>query len=384
MEGCAGGIVRFRVGRTCVCTNPGDRMRKYRFIIVFTIIALSAFSIFTCRYLPFDRELEMTAFALSKLKLENTVGPLDMNSCVDDNVRFYFMPDKGAFSSGFIVIGNVYGQVGIFYRYPDGSFGNSLQFNVTDASPYKPNVLIEPLSGEPGVLLVILYNYVSGSQEPNYHVLRAQPLPSHTLEESVGETMLLPMLPGASSMNGAFIHPSDNRLYMLYTDNGVPKKFRESNAIVTSSGIGTRTTTRPISPVDSFWPVDLFYSYDPSTSKSFIAYPLMDGFHNSWWNDSIYDTFPDHYPRVRILSNGSLLSFDKGIIYCFDQGGTQQYRIPVGELNYLYEFYNSADSQYYMVFSLARISYPYDDKCKPSITFRVYSYPTKDVAKLSY
>lgn len=360
-------------------------MRKYRFIVLFTVIALSALLLFTCRYLPFDRDLEMTAFALSKLKLENTVGPLDLGSCVDDNVRFYFMPDKDAFSSGFIVIGNVYGQIGILYRYPDGSFSSSIPpFQLSGASPYKPNVLIEPLSGEPGVLLLILYNYVSGNQEPRYRVLRAQPLPSHTLEESVGETDLLPMLPGATAVNGAFIHPSNNRLYLLYTDNGVPKRFQESNAIVTSSGIGTRTTTRPSSPPNPYWDRDLFYSYDPSTTRSFITYALPDGFHNGWWDNTNYNTFSDPYPRVRILSNGNLVSFDKGILYCYSQGGAQVYRIPVGELNYLYEFYRTADSQYYMVFSLAQITYPYDDKCKPSVTFRVYSYPTKDIAKLSY
>jgi hypothetical protein len=356
------------------------------------ILLLLLCSVFTCRYLPFDKELELAAATLPKLTLEATIGPVQVQSwCVSNNTsdKFFFMPDKDNFSTGFMLRSSPNGNIDIRYLYSDGIMSNNtLSYHINGTTPYKPNGLIETISGVTGKLLVILYDNTEIDQIPSCRIIIA--LPGPNLSESLLINDLNSYIPGSDRINGAFIKPekpSPDKLYFLYTDT--LNKFQEVYFSISGSGIVTLTPSRatPVNYLnqDPYWPNDLFYAFDPLTSMSFISYSLSDGFHNVWWNSTEKKGFADKYPRIGILNNGDLLSMDKGVMYGFNQSGNQLYKFPLGELKYMYETYSMTRDEYLMVFVLTQITMndQYGD-CNPYFTYRIYSYPSEDVAKLNF
>jgi hypothetical protein len=374
--------------------KEGGMKKSFVFVIPFLLF------IFACRYLPFDKNLELAAGTISKLNLESTIGPVQIaDFCYDPNSKkVLFMPDKQNYVTGYVILTSADGSAIAEYLYRD-AFNNvrlSAQhsFYVRNSSPYKPNAFVETLpgAGNESYLFYVLFDWdttvVPAVPHPAYNILF---LNGSSLGSVYATDMnLISDYLGAQAVvvNGAFIHPSNNQLYLLFTNT--TGNFAEVNASVNTGGPGTSSITRSVSP-PNFDPVlakpyalDLFYSYDPATSKSFISYARTDGIQNYWWNSAAANKYSDAYPRVRILSNGNLLSIDNGMMYGFDQAGRQLYKFPLGDLRYIYEKLDSVSGEYKMVFELTTVAYSNHDSCNASYTFQVYSYPTQKVASLNF
>jgi hypothetical protein len=355
------------------------------------------FVLSACRYLPYNKDIELAMATIPKLKLEATINQVSIpNLCFSSNSsdRLFFIPDKASYSSGFIVRWNDSGNADFWYYANDGVSNSAIgprPIHVNGASPYKPNVFAETISVTSpattnGYLLYLSYDYDSSSKQTvAFKILHYTPPPVQLLFETGVDDFSASIGGTVAAVNSAFINPIDNRFYVLCTENSPGLHYSEvvSPINVDGSGLGPWTPTRSVNASPTPVLNDFFYSYDIASNKSVISYATSAGFQSFWWNNTTNAAFPADRPPLKILSNSNLLSADANMIYGYDLNGNYLYKFPTGALRYVFEK-KDATGEFVMVFSLVSAQFDNGKSCDGKYTFYVYSYPTKNVASLNY
>jgi hypothetical protein len=357
------------------------------------IIVLLCFFLLTCRYLPYDKGLELGAQLIKNLKYEATIGPLSIpDLCYhQDDGALYFMPDKDSYSSGYIIHSNPDGHTDFWYVWNNptshGISQNPYHIYVTYASADKPNFFVETMADYPGNIIYVRFNCDSmGNQSTvEYQVIHYDTMANtwyatgenglaNAISTRIGGQPLI-------NVNGVFINPVNNKFYALCKDSA---GFVEAACTIETNGVTVATRTRSSSPADSTPLKDLWYNYDPApgSTKAVISYIGPDGLHNLSWEGTSPGTaaqFPVDKPLFRILSNGNLLSFDNYMCYAYNLQGNKIYEFPTGNVRFIYEKTDPATGKLTMVYSIFTADFQNGDNCKGNYSFTVYSFLTEDL-----
>jgi len=347
---------------------------------------------------------------IPKLKLEAKIGPITIpDLCVSNgNNNLVFIPDKylnlhdnSYFTSGFITDWSDNGYLYIWY-YPNNGASNSAigkqSINISSASLNNPNFLVETVTGTSpsqhnGFLFYLNYNEDAGVQNPNFGVISYQESLNPPSLANPSQHPLRDFLGGVDdSVYSAFISQIDNRLYIICSQNNFGNCTEDNCQIFPESGfISTSVQTRPFISSLSLPSHDLYYCYDArigiTNPKSIISYSSGSGFQSNWWDaahSAVTISVPVNKPLSKILSNSNLLSIDSKMMYGFDINGNSLYKFPTGALHYVFEKYDLTTGEGKMIFTIVSAQFDNYSSCDGKYTIFVYSYPTKDIAKLNY
>jgi hypothetical protein len=373
-----------------------------RFFLALLVMVTVCLVMFTCRYLPYDEKILYAMGTIEKLTLESTIGPFQIdNLCFyPDSERLTFIPDKEINTSGFLIKSRSDGSVEFRYVQQNETtliVTPSLTMFVSMNHPLKPNGYAETITGSPGRLFYITYDY-------DYHPeMTPEPSPSpsprcgvisydgSTNISKIGENDLIMSIQSAVqavTINGAFISPFDNRLYILATD--MSWNYREVNCNIDQNGsLNGVVSTRSAGDVPkNAQPIlyDMFYNYNISSRWSVISFLTENGIRNESWGDNQLTTskFPVQGEVFgRTLSNGNLLGFEKNACTGYDFKGNRLYRFPTGDLRFVYERKDPETGEYRMIFTFIMVE-SYHNSCNQTLTIYVYSQPTSKVDRLNF
>lgn len=127
-----------------------------------------------------------------------------------------------------------------------------------------------------------------------------------------------------------------------------------------------------------------FYHHSTATGDSYLSVSGADGGYVTYrWDGSTSAAvaLPLSMRVDAALSTGRLFSRDEEEGYVFDSGGERLARFPMGDLDFVGEYWDSAESRYRMVFVLPLLVGGEDDG-ERELSFEVYSWPTSEVTSL--
>jgi len=134
------------------------------------------------------------------------------------------------------------------------------------------------------------------------------------------------------------------------------------------------------SPIDR----SSFYHYSPATGYSYLSVATAEGGYTTYrWDGStaIAATLPLSNRVDAVLSTGRLFSRDEEEGFVYDASGERLARFPMGDLDFVGEYWDSSESRFRMVFALpVRVGGGEDSD--PELSLEVYSLPTSDVTDL--
>jgi hypothetical protein len=367
-----------------------SRMKKLLLLYLVSVFIIG------CKYVPYNRDLELAGSTLPKLQPEASIGPLTIPYCAS-NGSIYFLPDRDNYSTGYLVHSSDSGTIDLMYVYLDATMKpwltNTISLTVNGYSPYKPNFLLEPLPGgtDPyyGFLFYIRYDMNTNppyNQLPMMSIIRFD-----KSSNSIGHPPDIGLLSGNQvALNGAFFVQSSSAMTfhsMHLNVNGSVYTHEETASPVNTGGIGVASSVRTIPcPAVTRLTNDYFYNYDPASNRTVISFIDNGGVHNLFW-DKVPLTeskFWGAFPLLKILSNSVLLTYSNGVMYGMNMYGLGLYRIPLGSLRFLYEKFDTARNEYRMVFSLTTVDMPNGDNCNARYYFSVYSFPTSSIEALDF
>jgi len=372
---------------------------------------LIIFGVTACQLPPFDEELSLALITAKKMRLETEIGPIHFQDNFQPDADYFYVPSNVTLRDGFIVsrMGNRYGLV---HFSPDAGTppeywtdstwdrwvwsGNAEQL-ASQFYPFgirnKESILVYGITegGQTGIVLQGIEYSGSIVDFSSLSPLALAGSVDSTVETTIGFEAVTP--PSATA--------TDQELHLLVLDGSSGKYYEVSNTVNASSGAtSTALAIRPDpggtpiqaipAPLPPFSISQAAYHYDAARDRSYLSVwdPGTNQFRNYVWyeNPSVPgELVPEELPvrtRIaRLLTNGDLYGVNNQSGMVFRPDGELKYRFPLGELRFVFEYWDPGRGEFRCAFSLLSQDFVGNDGGE-QLYARVYSIPTNELDKL--
>jgi hypothetical protein len=377
------------------------------------IYVLILILLISCRRIIFNEDISFTIEVAERMTSKAVVGPLTIpGQTYDENEdEVYFIPAKGLYNEGFI-IWKKSDKLTIWYVDAPGVLSNSIDVTLDTCSEHGLDIFIEPITGNAGQLFFINFNKddIDNEKTSIYDIAYYEGntlswrfggdhynLSEFLADEFGGDRGWDPHIP--IYVNGAYISPHTNRLYLLCYDGYLAGsssdtyRYYEFSFAMNSDGVLSDDHALRCADNGSYWinlyremRYSFFYAYDSITNKGFACF-YNDDFHR--YETYTWDTADTsggliHNINIQkhvrhLLSKSRLYARQSGIVDIYDDNGHKLYSFPSGKLRLNYEYYN--DGGYFsMVFSYTEVL-KYN---QAKFNFYVLTHKTKDIDELDW
>jgi len=382
-------------------------MKRTREIIAAGILlpVLIIFGVTACQLPPFDEGLSLALIATKNMRLETEMGPINFYDNFQPDTKYFYVPSNLSLRDGYIVrrrqtdysLSHFTLVAGSEYQADDPNGGQ-----VEDLGASSQNMLFFPYGvRDNGTILVygkdldssgtILKAWewngsVSDFSNISVNAL-ATGLAGATFDLCVGlQTRPAPAAPAA-----------DQNVWTLLRDGTTGQYFEVTTVLGSSSASPlsatyTRTGNANLpstpAPFQPFSLTNAMYHYDPTSGRHYLSVwdSAEDRYKTYVW-DSASAASGTKYElplsgRVeRVLSTGELYSISSNGASVYSASGEFRYRIALGELRLITEYWDASEARYRLAFTLLSQDFVGNDGGE-QLYARVYSIPTNELDKL--
>jgi hypothetical protein len=349
------------------------------------LAALGIAALAACRVVPFDSGLSLAALSSRHMEHLGTIGPIT-NVEGGGASRYLFVPERDVLQGqplrGWIVAKGE-GYLHASYAYGPTAFSSS-----SWSGPWSGRADLRALTDLGTPKLGMIGPSFSGGY------IGLLPRDSGSVEDPTGGYSwgLSPWVAdntpsGTADLRGASFGVDASLIstpvYVLTSAFGNPTAYRESQATLDLSLLNGGDS----SPYDVTGLPDLASTapgpYFRDNTHSYFSIKDSGGLWTTYrWNHTDYAAGPIVYARVdALLSNGQLFSRSGSHATVYSEAGNRLAEFPLGDLEYVGEYWNAAQSRFHMLF-VQPLFISQEDSDWGNLQFEIYSLPTARITSL--